>query len=223
MRKLLLFVLGLLFSISVKSQSFFIRGGENYTKFNFKSDQSSPIDLHSDFGISNEVGRTFPIKGNHFYYELGLQFDEFNSYIVAPTSGVKYNFQFLGINNSLLATIVGAHSNQPRFKLDFKGGLNLGKGINGKQEIFGKIYDSSSLPEFTKFYLVAVLGIQSRFIVSDYVNLSLGYDYYMSFLNTGDTDHQSLSFSSNQFKVGIQFQIENLKLNSNPIILNDLK
>ena len=208
MKKLQLLIIPLLFGITVHAQSFFIRAGKNYTKFDYQNEGVIPINLHSDVGNSYEVGCTFPIKNaNRFHYELGLQLNDFNAYTEAPNSGVTYNLQYFGVNNSLLVGIIQGDENRNRFSLDCKAGLGIYKYVTGKEAILGKIYDLQSFPEFRNVFAVATVGLQSKFVISDYVDLSLGYDRCMSFLNTGNVSNQSLSFTSNQFKVGIHFQM----------------
>ena len=208
MKKLQLFIIPLFFGIAAHAQSFFIRAGKNYTKFDYQNAQTIPIDLHSDVGNSYEVGCTFPIKyANRFHYELGLQLNDFNAYTEAPVSGVTYNLQYFGVNNSLLIGIIDIDRNKDRFSLDCKAGLGIFKYVAGKEAILGKIYDLQTFPEFRNVFVVATIGLQSKFVISDYIDLSLGYDRSMSFLNTGNANYQSLSFTSNQFKVGIHFQM----------------
>lgn len=208
MKKLQLFMISFLFGITVHAQSFFIRTGKNYTKFDYQNTQTTPINLHSDVGNSNEVGYTFSIKeANRFNYELGLQLNDFNAYIEAPTTGVTYNLQYVGVNNSLLIGFIKSGRNNDEFSLDCKAGLGVYKYVTGKEAILGKIYDLQSFPEFKNVFVVATVGLQSKFIISDYIDLSLGYDRCLSLYNTGNANGQSLSFTSNQFKVGIHFQM----------------
>ena len=208
MKKLQLLLIPLLFGISVHSQSYYVMAGKNFTKFNYQNAQNIPIDLHSDIGNSYEVGFTFPIKdAKRFQYELCLKFNEYNAYTEAPLDAATYNLSYLGISNSLIVSIIKADRNSDRFFLDFKGGLSLDKYVAGKEAIFGKIYDLQSFPEFRNVFVVASVGLHSKIVISDYIDLSLGYDRCMSFLNTGESNSQSLSYRSNQFKVGLHFQM----------------
>lgn len=207
MRKQLLLLISL-FCISAHSQSFFVRIGKNFTKFDYQNAQNTPINLNSDIGNSYEVGCTFPIQfSDSFHYEVGLQFDEFNSYTQAPVSAVTYNLQYLGLNNSLRIALLNTDHFRDRFALDFKGGLSIYKYVAGKEEILGKIHDLQMFPEFSKVFLVANIGLHSKFMVSDDMYISLGYDRVLSFMNTGNTNLQTLSFTSNQIKVGVHFEM----------------
>lgn len=208
MKKPVLIVMLIGFSCSLFSQSFFIKEGRNYTKFYFQNPQSVVLDIHPYVGNSYEVGCTFPIEdAPRFHYELGLQFDEFNTYVEAPISLATYNAHYLGINNSLLFSIIDSNRDFDRFSLDIKTGINLKKLVDGKEDILGKTYDLNQFEEFNGVFISFLMGLESKFVINDYVDLSLGYERCMSFLNTKDSNFQSLSFQSNQFKIGVHFQL----------------
>jgi hypothetical protein len=198
----------LLMAFSAHSQSFFIKAGKNYTQFNYRNSQNEIIDLHPDVGNSYELGYVF---SNHyskpFQYELSLKLDEFNAYTEAPISAVTYNIHYLGVYNSLYVPIIDGDRNNKPFTLNIKGGFGLYKSITGKEMILNKIYDLQSFPEFKNVFGVASIGLHSKFVVSDYIDLSLGYDHCMSFFNTGNVNNESLAFTSNQFTIGINFPI----------------
>lgn len=198
----------LLFGITVYSQAFFVESGKNYTKFIYRNSNSKIIPLHSDFGNTLHFGYQLPVNNNGLQYELGLQFDEFNNYVEEPNLAVNYNLNYLGINNSVLYSIIGSGRNNGRLVLNLKGGLLVDKFISGKENIMGKNYDLKKFNEFNKFFLVATFGIQTKFLVSEAVDISLSYDYCNSFFNSGNGNNQHLSFFSHQYKLGVYFILD---------------
>lgn len=197
----------MLFGITSYSQSFFIKTGKNFTKFNYKNSYAELIDLHSDIGNTYEFGYNVPVKLNRFEYEVGLKLDEFKTYVEAPNKAVDYNLNYLGVNNTLTYSIIGEGRNNGRFNLNAKGGIILSKYVTGKQSILQKNYDLNAFPEFKNLFLIASLGLHAKFLISETMDMSIGYDKTISFLNTGNGNNQSLSFSSNEIKVGIYFLI----------------
>lgn len=199
----------LLFGITGYTQSFFVESGMNYTKFKYRNSNSiKTIPLHSDFGNTLHFGYQLPVNDNGLQYELGLQFDELNNYVEEPNLAVNYSLNYLGINNSVLYSIIGSGRNSGRIVLNLKGGLLIDKFISGKEYIMGKNYDLKKFNEFNKFFLVATFGIQTKFLVSEAVDISLSYDYCNSFFNSGNGNNQHLSFSSQQYKLGIYFILD---------------
>lgn len=199
------FILLLLFGITGYSQAFFVEYGKNFTKFNYRNSNTTSIPLHSDLGNTLQFGYHLPLKNSNFQCAFGLQLDEFNSYVEAQYPAANYNLNYLGINNSILYSIIGSGREGGSFVLNLKGGLLLHKFISGKETIFNKNYDLNSFSEFNKTFLVATFGAQAKVLVSDSVDISLGFDRCISFLNTGNGDNQFLSFSSNQIKLGVYF------------------
>lgn len=202
------FILLFFFFISGYSQAFFIESGKNFTKFNFRNANYKIIPLHLDVGNTYHFGYHLPIKETNFQYELGIQFDEFNNYVKSPYPAVDYNLNYLGINNSILYSVIGSRRNNNRVVINLKGGLLLDKLISGKETIQDKNYDLQSFSEFNKFFLVATFGTQAKFFISETVDVTFGYDRLISFINTGNGNNQFLSFSSHQIKLGVYFILD---------------
>jgi hypothetical protein len=195
----------LLVTCVVHSQSFFVKSGKNYTKINYGNTSTSSIYLHPDIGNTYQFGIYVPIENTRYHYEVGFQLDEYNSYVEAPLAAANYNLNYLGINNSLLYSIIQSGREGRRFSLNAGGGITLSKYVSGKEFVKDKIYDLKSFPEFKNFFLTASLEIQAKLVVFENVDFSIGYDRCVTMLNTGNGNNQSLSFSSNQIKVGVYF------------------
>lgn len=215
MKKIKLLFLSLFFAFTSYSQSHvYFRSGVNYSRFKFKEKSSESINLNSDSGNSLGVGFIFPLKSNenvvsnNFHYELGFQYDNFDAYVESPFPEVTYKTQFLGLNNAILISIF--NQEDKRFKLDFKAGLHFNKFISGKQTILNKIYDLKDFPEFNSIYFNGIIGVQSKYVLSEIAELSFGYDRYVNFLNFGTSTRENLSISSNQFKLGINLKINQI-------------
>lgn len=193
------------------SQSYFINTGFNTSNLKFTTPNSERV-LRSDIGDSFAVGRSFAIddtNGTNGNYEIGLTLNKFNPYIGAPESEVRYSLNYLGIDNAILYPIIGS-SLDSRFKLQMRVGLSCNKLISGIQSFEGALYNIKNFPEFKGLLFMGALGLQTKVIVSDYINLNLGYNYGASLLNTVQKNNQSSSVSIHQIVIGVHFVLEKI-------------
>lgn len=203
MNKLYLILFVAMISTLSHSQSLFIHSGKNSSKFKFTTPYSSKV-LSSEIGDSYAIGHSININDTNTDYEISLTLNKFNPYVGSPESEVRYSFNYLGVDNAILFPIIGS-SLRSSFILQLRTGISFNKLISGIQSIEGEIYNLKNFPEFKGLLFIGVLGLQSKVIVSDDINLSLGYNYGASFLNTGQKENESLSVSSHQIVVGVHF------------------
>ena len=192
-----------MFSAISYSQAYFIRSGKNSSKFKYSTDYSDKV-LNSDIGDSYEIGRSFRINGTTMDNEVALVFNKFNPYVGSPESEVRYSLHYLGIENAILYPII-----ESKFTLLVRAGLSCNKLISGIESIEGELHSVSNFPEFKGLVFMGVLGLQSNLEVNENLNLSLGYNYGTSFINTGHLKSEKLTISRNQFVVGINFMLLN--------------
>lgn len=189
------------------SQSYFIRSGKNSSQFKYSNSYATTI-LKSDIGDSYEVGHSYNIGGTKMEYEIALQLNKYSPYVGSPESEVRYSLHYLGIDNAILYPIIGTSPNS-KFKLKLKAGLSCNKLISGIESIEGEIHDVKNFPEFKGFLFMGELGLQSVLEVNKNINLSLGYNYGRSFINTGQLKSETLTISRSQFLLGINFILLN--------------
>lgn len=183
------------------SQAYFIRSGKNSSKFKYSTDYSKKV-LNSDIGDTYEIGRSFRINRTNMDNEVALVYNKFNPYVSSPESEVRYSLHYLGIENAVLYPIIGSNL-YSRFILLVRAGLSCNKLISGIESIEGEIHNVSKFPEFKGLLFIGVLGLQSNIEVNENINLSLGYNYGTSFINTDQLESEKLTISRNQFVVGI--------------------
>lgn len=203
MNKFYLFLLVTMVSTLSYSQSFFIHSGKNSSKFKFTTPYSEKV-LSSDIGDSYAIGHSININDTNTDYEIALTLNKFNPYVGSPESEVRYSLNYLGIDNAILYPIIGS-SLRSSFILQLRAGLSFNKLISGIESIEGEIHNVKNFPEFKGLLFIGALGLQSKVIVSDDINLSLGYNYGASLLNTGQIKNESLTITSHQIVVGVHF------------------
>ncbi len=203
MNKFYLILIVTMVSALSYSQSFFIHSGKNSSKFKFTTPYSAKA-LNSDIGDSYAIGRSININDTNTNYEIALTLNNFNPYVGSPESEVWYSLNYLGIDNAILYPIIGS-SLGSSFVLQLRAGLSFNKLISGIESIEGEIHNVKNFPEFNGLLIMGALGLQTKIDVSDDINLSLGYNYGGSLLNTGQIKNESLSVSSHQIVVGVHF------------------
>ena len=189
------------------SQSYFINLGKNSSEFKFTTPYSKKI-LSSDIGDAFGVGYCFDINNSNTNYEIAFTLNKFNPYVGSPDSEVKYSLNYLGVDNAILYPIIGK-TYRSSFILLVRASLSCNKLISGIESIEGEVHNLRSFPEFKGLLFMGALGLQSKVIVSHYINLSLGYNHGFSFLKTGQLNKESLTISNNQFVIGINFILQN--------------
>lgn len=208
MKKIFYILFGIMLTAPLYSQSYFVRFGKNTANFKFTTN-NTVSKLNSEIGDSYEIGHTFPIGSNrNVDYEAALTLNKFNPFVGAPESELNYSLHYVGIDNALLYSVIGDMGRDCDFVIRVKAGISCNKLISGFESINGKKYDIKNFPEFNGILFMGILGLQSKWIVSDVVDLSIGYNRGISLLNTGQISNQSLSISTNQIMVGIHFLVQ---------------
>jgi hypothetical protein len=221
MKKILRLLFVSLSITSAFSQSLYFKTGKNFTNYVFESSssgiQSSVVKLQMDSGSFYELGTALPFGSSRFSYECGISLNELNSLVEIPSKAVKYKTEYIGLDNSLLFSIVKTK----RVLWDAKLGFGLQTLIFGKEEIGGVLYDLKQFNEFNGLFFRQVLGTQIKLVTSNQLNFSLGYDFHYDVFNTKNTSNQSLLINTNQVKFGIYYKFDNKNSQNYVNQLND--
>lgn len=198
----------ILITLCTYSQKVYVNMGKNYTTYKFVNTQEASSRTSEDGGNFYELGYLSRRKKDsvRLSYELGLSLNEFNSIVKAPEDAVRYQTQYLGLKMGLDYRIIGGYYRN-RFMVYLKGGVTANRFLSGKEDIYDKIYDLKTFDEFNKSIFMGYLGLHTSLIISEDLSLDIGYNRSESFLNTGNTSNQRLSFSANQFNVGLIFSV----------------
>lgn len=210
----LLFFMCLCFN-SAHSQSLYFKTGKNFANYVFKSSpsdlQSSVVTLQSDTGSFYQLGAAMPLKYSRFSYEFGISLNELNSIVQSPSKAVRYKTDYIGLDNSILFSIVKERS----FSWDVELGLDIQTIVFGKQEIEGVLYDLKRFSEFNGLFFRQSFGTQFKLVASNQMSFCFGYDFYYDVLNTRNNSIQSLKINNDQIKFGIYYLFD--KINKNNI------
>lgn len=195
-------------STSVFAQSLYFKTGKNFTNYVFESSsggiQSSIVKLKPDSGSFYEFGIALPFSSSRFSCEFGISLNELNSIVEAPSKSVKYKTEYVGLDNSVLFSVIRTK----KILCDAKLGFGLQTMVFGKQEIGGVLYDLKQFDEFNGLFFRQSLGLQVKLAASNQLNFSVGYDYHYDVFNTKNNSNQSLLINNNQIKFGIYYKLD---------------
>lgn len=189
---------------SAYSQSYYFKTGKNFTNYVFETSgpdiQSTISKLNTSTGTFYEIGTSFPFKTTRFSFEFGLSLNELNSIVESPLKSNKYNTEYIGLDNSVIFSIL----KNKTVLWDAKLGLGIQTLIFGKQEVGGVLHDLKHFSEFNGLFFRQSLGTQIRLAASNQLDFSIGYDYYYMF-NVKNNLSQSIYINNNQIKFGVYY------------------
>lgn len=203
MRTKLLLISFLLTFQLMSSQELFFISGKNLTSYDYKSSSGS-----ASFIIKSKTGSNYELGFEHLFneklsYITSVTFNQFSSFSTNEVKSYSWSTNYLGIQNLGSYTLL---KTQNEIELKLKAGVNLSTIIDGKEEINGVIYDIKKQPEFSGIFVQPVIGLDLRYVLTDYCSLSLGYNFSRAFKFTHTTD-EKLSFTNNQVQLGIHFPL----------------
>ena len=204
MKKLIF--LSLLLTIgNIYSQDLNITTGTNFTEYNYtnSSGEENP-NLNSSSGSFFEVSYSVPFNNtNNFKYVLGVTLNQFNATGGDFLNNYSWNTNYLGIMSGVKYKVTRAGNN---IQVDFKGGFNLNKIIDGQQKINGQTFDLTQEKEFSSVGIQPFIGFEAAFFVSNYVGLTMGYSVSKN-LSVSNGSPEDLSFNNSRIEFGIIIEI----------------
>ena len=204
MKKLIF--LSLLLTIgNIYSQDLNITTGTNFTEYNYtnSSGEENP-NLNSSSGSFFEVSYSVPFNNtNNFKYVLGVTLNQFNATGGDFLNNYSWNTNYLGIMSGAKYKVARAGNN---IQVDFKGGFNLNKIIDGQQKINGQTFDLTQEKEFSSVGIQPFIGFEAAFFVSNYVGLTAGYSISKN-LSVSNGSPEDLSFNNSRIEFGIIIEI----------------
>ena len=204
MKKLIF--LSLLLTIgNIYSQDLNITTGTNFTEYNYtnSSGEENP-NLNSSSGSFFEVSYSVPFNNtNNFKYVLGVTLNQFNATGGDFLNNYSWNTNYLGIMSGVKYKVTRPGNN---IQVDFKGGFNLNKIIDGQQKINGQTFDLTQEKEFSSVGIQPFIGFEAAFFVSNYVGLTAGYSISKN-LSVSNGSAEDLSFNNSRIEFGIIIEI----------------
>ena len=204
MKKLIF--LSLLLTIgNIYSQDLNITTGTNFTKYNYtnSSGEENP-NLNSSSGSFFEVSYSVPFNNtNNFKYVLGVTLNQFNATGGDFLNNYSWDTNYLGIMSGVKYKVTRPGNN---IQVDFKGGFNLNKIIDGQQKINGQTFDLTQEKEFSSVGIQPFIGFETAFFVSNYVGITMGYSVSKN-LSVSNGSPEDLSFNNSRIEFGIIIEI----------------
>ncbi|MDC1320513.1 hypothetical protein N8261_00945 [Flavobacteriaceae bacterium] len=204
MKKLIF--LSLLLTIgNIYSQDLNITTGTNFTEYNYtnSSGEENP-NLNSSSGSFFEVSYSVPFNNtNNFKYVLGVTLNQFNATGGDFLNNYSWNTNYFGIMSGVKYKVTRPGNN---IQVDFKGGFNLNKIIDGQQKINGQTFDLTQEKEFSSVGIQPFIGFEAAFFVSNYVGLTAGYSISKN-LSVSNGSPEDLSFNNSRIEFGIIIEI----------------
>ena len=202
MKKILLLVLVSLTFQTIRSQEIYFNTGKNYTNYSFNdsSKNNSNFKLQSGNGNFYEIGYTMPINYSTLNYSVGLCLNEFNAVGNSLTNSYAWDTDYLGLTNAVNFTFF----NNDNFDISVKGGFGVSTIIYGKQKINDTYLDLISQKEFSGIFVQPLIGLQTKYNISNDNYLSFGYNFSKS-INLFNKTDEHLSFNNHQLQFGIHF------------------
>ena len=203
MKKILLIVLVCFAFQTHRAQEIYFNSGKNYTNYIFSSsanNNNSHFELQSGVGNFYEIGYAMPLDFENFNYSFGLCLNEFNAVGNSLSNSYSWNTDYLGLTNAASYTFFKTDE----FSFSLKAGLGFSSIIYGKQKTNGIYLDLTSQKEFSGIFIQPLIGLQTKYNISNSSYLSLGYNFSKS-LNLFNSSDEHLSFNNNQFQFGIHF------------------
>ena len=203
MRKFYLLLIAFLALTNSYSQEVYFLTGSNFTKYDFKS-QNSPMTtvLQSGTGSNYELGHHFSLKIDEFSLSVGVTLNEFNALAGSSANTYQWNTKYIGVQSALHYT----YSVTKEFQVALKAGVNLSKIVYGKQNTNGVVYDLMDQKEFSGALFSDFVGMHLNYKFSDLGCVSLGYGLLNS-RNTSNRTQEKVAFTSTQLQFGIHFNI----------------
>jgi hypothetical protein len=207
-KNIIVFILLIFMSYGMTAQqSIYLKTGKNFTGFKFLNSAGvSSSGFEKGIGDSFELG----IKSILFYensfssWDIGLTLNEYNAYAATKSNNIKWETNFLGIQNSFSYSFI----NNDTYNISAKVGANVEKIVYGKEEINGIFYDITKTDDFKSFLLQYSFGLDAKYLVTDGIKIDLGYSVINSLNNTKHTDDK-FYIKTRQISVGIYFEIDN--------------
>ena len=203
--KKLIFLSLILTMGNIYSQDLNITTGTNFTKYNYtnSSGEENP-NLNSSSGSFFEVSYSVPFNNtNNFKYVLGVTLNQFNATGGDFLNNYSWDTNYLGIMSGVKYKVTRAGNN---IQVDFKGGFNLNKIIDGQQKINGQTFDLTQEKEFSSVGIQPFIGFEAAFFVSNYVGLTAGYSISKN-LSVSNGSPEDLSFNNSRIEFGIIIEI----------------
>ena len=199
MKKFLFFFL---LSLPAYSQSYQLAVGSNLTSYLFvNSASTNPANLRAASGMHLSLHREAAIS-NDFYYDLGINYNQFNTVGDVQNIPMRYDTDFIGLGAG-----IGPHIKLGKTtSLVVKGRVSAVKMINGNQMLLNRYINLADDDQFNSIRTMYGLSLELRKQINAQVSTFVSYQYmtsYKQFIEPNKTGTSTVNFIPTTFSLGL--------------------
>ena len=198
MKKFLFFFL---LSLPAYSQNFQVAVGSNLTTYLFVNSASvNPANLRPASGMHLSINREKALS-NDFYFDLGLNYNQFNTVGDVQNIPISYTTDFVG-----LIAGIGPHIKLGKtLSLVVKGKVSAVKMFNGNQMLLNRYIDLADDEQFNSIRSMYGLSLELRKQISPQVSTFVSGQYmtsYKQFIEPNKAGISTVNFVPTTFSIG---------------------
>jgi hypothetical protein len=191
-----------LLSLPAYSQSYQLAVGSNLTNYLFvNSNSTNPANLRAASGMHLSLHREAAIS-NDFYYDLGINYNQFNAVGDVQNIPMSYDTDFIGLGAG-----IGPHIKLGKTtSLVVKGRVSAVKMINGNQLLLNRYINLADDDQFNSIRTMYGLSLELRKQINAQVSTFVSYQYmtsYKQFIEPNRTGKSTVNFIPTTFSLGL--------------------
>ena len=199
MKKFLFFFL---LSLPAYSQSYQVSVGSNLTSYLFVNSASvNPANLRAASGMHLSIHREKALS-NDFYYDLGINYNQFNAVGDVQNIPLSYATDFVGLGAG-----IGPHIGLGKtLSLVVKGRVSAVKMIQGNQMLLNRYINLAEDEQFNSVRSMYGLSLELRKQINAQVSTFVSYQYltsYKQFIEPNKTGTSTVNFVPSTFSIGL--------------------
>ena len=192
----------ILISLPAYSQSYQLAVGSNLTSYLFvNSNSTNPANLRAASGMHLSLHREAAIS-NDFYYDLGINYNQFNTVGDVQNIPMSYDTDFIGLGAG-----IGPHIKLGKTtSLVVKGRVSAVKMINGNQMLLNRYINLADDDQFNSLRTMYGLSLELRKEINAQVSTFVSYQYltsYKQFIEPNRTGKSTVNFIPTTFSLGL--------------------
>ena len=199
MKKFLFFFL---LSLPAYSQSYQVSVGSNLTSYLFVNSASvNPANMRAASGMHLSIHREKALS-NDFYYDLGINYNQFNAVGDVQNIPLSYATDFVGLGAG-----IGPHIGLGKtLSLVVKGRVSAVKMIHGNQMLLNRYINLADDEQFNSVRTMYGLSLELRKQINAQVSTFVSYQYltsYKQFISPNKTGTSTVNFVPSTFSIGL--------------------
>ena len=191
-----------LISLPAYSQSYQLAVGSNLTNYLFvNSASTNPANMRAATGMHLSLHREAAIS-NDFYYDLGINYNQFNTVGDVQNIPMSYHTDFIGLGAGIGPRIPLGKS----LSVVVKGRVSAVKMINGNQMLLNRYINLADDDQFNSLRTMYGLSLELRKQINSQVSTFVSYQYmtsYKQFIEPNRTGKSTVNFIPTTFSLGL--------------------